>query len=129
MALVANRRSVMNLFSSGLCPHSHSVRMVLAEKGITVEIVDIDITQKPEDLLDLNRKRFDSLYAGDSLMDKVSVQQELATELGKRTASWVGDLQEVAGDLQSGFSEAANELVTPVAGKAPAARSKKAKAA
>jgi RNA polymerase-associated protein len=54
MALVANRRSVMNLFSSGLCPHSHSVRVVLAEKGITVEIVDIDITQKPEDLLDLN---------------------------------------------------------------------------
>jgi RNA polymerase-associated protein len=54
MALVANRRSVMNLFSSGLCPHSHSVRVVLAEKGITVEIVDIDITQKSEDLLDLN---------------------------------------------------------------------------
>jgi RNA polymerase-associated protein len=54
MALVANRRSVMNLFSSGLCPHSHSVRMVLAEKGITVEIVDIDINEKPEDLLDLN---------------------------------------------------------------------------
>jgi len=54
MALVANRRSVMNLFSSGLCPHSHSVRMVLAEKGITVEIVDVDISEKPEDLLDLN---------------------------------------------------------------------------
>jgi len=54
MALVANRRSVMNLFSSGLCPHSHSVRMVLAEKGITVEIVDVDINEKPEDLLDLN---------------------------------------------------------------------------
>jgi RNA polymerase-associated protein len=28
--------------------------MVLAEKGITVEIVDIDINEKPEDLLDLN---------------------------------------------------------------------------
>jgi RNA polymerase-associated protein len=54
MALVANRRSVMNLFSSGLCPHSHSVRMVLAEKGITVEIVDVNINEKPEDLLDLN---------------------------------------------------------------------------
>jgi len=54
MALVANRRSVMNLFSSGTCPYSHSVRMVLAEKGITVEIVDIDINQKQEDLLDLN---------------------------------------------------------------------------
>lgn len=54
MALVANRRSVMNLFSSGTCPYSHSVRMVLAEKGITVEIIDVDIHQKPEDLIDLN---------------------------------------------------------------------------
>ena len=54
MALVANRRSVMNLFSSGTCPHSHAVRMVLAEKGITVEIVDVDNNHKPEDLLDLN---------------------------------------------------------------------------
>jgi RNA polymerase-associated protein len=54
MALVANRRSVMSLFSSGTCPHSHAVRMVLAEKGITVEIVEVDNTHKPEDLLDLN---------------------------------------------------------------------------
>jgi RNA polymerase-associated protein len=54
MALVANRRSVMNLFSSGTCPYSHSVRMVLAEKGITVEIIDVDTHQKPEDLIDLN---------------------------------------------------------------------------
>jgi len=54
MALVANRRSVMNLFSSGSCPHSHSVRVVLAEKGITVEIIDVDSNQKSEDLIDLN---------------------------------------------------------------------------
>ena len=54
MALVANRRSVMNLFSSGTCPYSHAVRVVLAEKGITVEILDVDINQKPEDLIDLN---------------------------------------------------------------------------
>jgi RNA polymerase-associated protein len=54
MALVANRRSVMSLFSSGTCPHSHAVRMVLAEKGITVEIVEVDNGHKPEDLLDLN---------------------------------------------------------------------------
>lgn len=54
MALVANRRSVMNLFSSSSCPQSHRVRMVLAEKGITVEIIDVDTTQKPEDLIDLN---------------------------------------------------------------------------
>ena len=54
MALVANRRSVMNLFSSTTCPQSHRVRMVLAEKGITVEILDVDASQKPEDLIDLN---------------------------------------------------------------------------
>jgi len=54
MALVANRRSVMNLFSSTTCPQSHRVRMVLAEKGITVEIIDVDSSQKPEDLIDLN---------------------------------------------------------------------------
>ena len=54
MALVANRRSVMSLFSSAICPQSHRVRMVLAEKGITVEIIDVDKNDKPEDLIDLN---------------------------------------------------------------------------
>jgi RNA polymerase-associated protein len=54
MALVANRRSVMSLFSSANCPQSHRVRVVLAEKGITVEIVEVDNTRKPEDLIDLN---------------------------------------------------------------------------
>jgi len=54
MALVANRRSVMTLFSSPTCPQSHRVRVVLAEKGITVEIQDVDLNHKPEDLIDLN---------------------------------------------------------------------------
>ena len=54
MALVANRRSVMTLFSSPTCPESHRVRMVLAEKGITVEIIDVTAGHKPEDLIDLN---------------------------------------------------------------------------
>ena len=54
MALVANRRSVMSLFSAPTCPQSHRVRVVLAEKGTTVEIVDVDKNSKPEDLLDLN---------------------------------------------------------------------------
>jgi len=54
MALVANRRSVMTLFSSPSCPESHRVRVVLAEKGITVEISDVDSNNKPEDLIDLN---------------------------------------------------------------------------
>ena len=54
MAVIANRRSVMTLFSDATCPQSHRVRMVLAEKGITVEIVNIDPGDLPEDLIDLN---------------------------------------------------------------------------
>ena len=54
MAVVANRRSVMTLFSSPTSPDSHRVRMVLAEKSITVEIVDVDANSKAEDLIDLN---------------------------------------------------------------------------
>ena len=54
MAVVANRRSVMTLFSRPMCPHSHRVRLVLAEKSINVEIVDVEGPNLPEDLLDLN---------------------------------------------------------------------------
>ena len=54
MALVANRRSVMTLFSSATDPESHRVRVVLAEKGITVEILDVAEGKRSEDLLDLN---------------------------------------------------------------------------
>ena len=54
MAVIANRRSVMTLYSDATCPQSHRVRMVLAEKGMTVEIVNIDPDNLPEDLIDLN---------------------------------------------------------------------------
>ena len=54
MALVANRRSVMTLFSDPVSVYSHQVRIVLAEKGITVDIVNIDPDDLPEDLIDLN---------------------------------------------------------------------------
>jgi hypothetical protein len=78
-----------------------------------------------EDLLNLNRKRIDVLYAGESFADTVSAHQDLATELGKRTATWAGDLKEVVVDLQSGVSAAA---VSPAASKtrAKAPKSKKA---
>lgn len=79
-----------------------------------------------EDLLDLNRKRFEALYAGNSLPEVVKAQQELVTEFGKRTATWVGDLQEVVVELQSDAGEAANEMVKPAARKTAAAKPKKA---
>ncbi|NIV12732.1 MAG: stringent starvation protein A, partial [Aliifodinibius sp.] len=38
MVSIANRRSVMVLYSDSLTPIGHSVRIVLAEKDINVEV-------------------------------------------------------------------------------------------
>ncbi len=54
MAVIANRRSVMTLFSKPTCIHSHRTRIVLAEKNINIDIVNVDGPDLPEDLLDLN---------------------------------------------------------------------------
>ena len=53
-ALLANRRSVMSLYSDPTEPASHAVRFVLAEKAINVEIHSVTMENKPEDLNDLN---------------------------------------------------------------------------
>jgi RNA polymerase-associated protein len=54
MAVIANRRSVMTLFSKPTCIHSHRTRLVLAEKNINIEISSVDGPDLPEDLMDLN---------------------------------------------------------------------------
>lgn len=54
MTVIANRRSVMTLFSKPADPWSHRTRLVLAEKGINIDIVDVEEGNLPEDLLDLN---------------------------------------------------------------------------
>jgi RNA polymerase-associated protein len=41
MTLVSSRRSVMTLFSSANDPFSHRTRLVLAEKGINIDIVSV----------------------------------------------------------------------------------------
>lgn len=42
MAVAANKRSVMTLFSSASDMYSHQVRIVLAEKGVSVEVELVD---------------------------------------------------------------------------------------
>lgn len=54
MSVVATRRSVMTLFSDPQSLHSHRVRIVLAEKNVTVDIVAVDPLKMPEDVIDLN---------------------------------------------------------------------------
>jgi RNA polymerase-associated protein len=54
MAAVANKRSVMTLYSDPTDPYCHRVRMVLAEKNITYEVEDIDPLNVPEEVMELN---------------------------------------------------------------------------
>ena len=54
MASIANRRSVMVLYSDMVTPLSHCVRIVLAEKDINVEINYVEGENRPEELAELN---------------------------------------------------------------------------
>lgn len=51
---VVTKRSSMTFFSDPADHYSHRVRIVLAEKGVTVDIVDVQGNDKPEDLAQLN---------------------------------------------------------------------------
>jgi len=54
MATVA-KRSIMTLYTGSDDVYSHQVRIVLAEKGVNFEAIEVvDSRQPPEDLIDLN---------------------------------------------------------------------------
>jgi RNA polymerase-associated protein len=44
----------MTFYSDGADHYSHRVRIVLAEKGVSVDVVNVTAANKPEDLADLN---------------------------------------------------------------------------
>ncbi len=48
------KRAIMTLYSGDLDIYSHQVRIVLAEKGVNVDIVNVDENHPSEDLLELN---------------------------------------------------------------------------
>ena len=54
MTAAVARRAVMTLFSDPSSLQSHRVRLVLAEKNVTCDIVDVDPLDLPEDVIDLN---------------------------------------------------------------------------
>lgn len=51
---LVSKRSSMTLFSNPTDHYSHRVRLVLAEKGVTVDVVDADERSLPEDVVALN---------------------------------------------------------------------------
>lgn len=48
------KRAIMTLYSNDTDIYSHQVRIVLAEKGVNVDIVNVDENHPSEDLLELN---------------------------------------------------------------------------
>ncbi len=55
MAAIGSRSSTLTLFSRPDCPHSHRIRLVIAEKGVTgYDVVEIRDDQESEDLLQIN---------------------------------------------------------------------------
>jgi len=44
----------MTLYSNPTCFYSHRARLVMAEKSISIDVIDVDAANPPEDLLDLN---------------------------------------------------------------------------
>lgn len=53
MGVVA-KRSSMTFFSDNTSHYSHRVRIVLAEKGVTVDMIEADAAHPPAELADLN---------------------------------------------------------------------------
>lgn len=53
MGVVA-KRSTMTFFSDAQDHYSHRLRIVLAEKGVTVDVVDVDPQNVPQELIELN---------------------------------------------------------------------------
>lgn len=45
---------MMTLYSGTICPYSHSCRIVLFEKGMDFQVIDVDVFNKPEDLVVIN---------------------------------------------------------------------------
>ena len=49
-----NKRSTMTLYASPDCPYSHRIRIVLAEKAVVTDVVNVDLNDIPEELYELN---------------------------------------------------------------------------
>lgn len=54
MSLLTNKRSVMTIYSDPVDIYCHQVRMALAEKGVNVEIIDINYAEQFDQLQQLN---------------------------------------------------------------------------
>ena len=81
MAVTANKRSVMQLFSGAKDMESHQVSIVLAEKGVNVEIKQVDPDNLPESLIEVNPyNNVPTLVDRDLVLYKANIVMEYLDE-------------------------------------------------
>lgn len=54
MASPTNRKPIMTLYSGSNDPYSHRTRIVLFEKEVECQLIEVDYNKKPRELADLN---------------------------------------------------------------------------
>lgn len=72
---------MMTLYSGTTCPYSHRCRIVLFEKGMDFEVIDVDATNKPEDLIEMSPdNRLPVLVERDLRLDIANIINEYIDE-------------------------------------------------
>jgi RNA polymerase-associated protein len=72
---------MMTLYSGTTCPYSHRCRIVLFEKGMDFEVIDVDPANKPEDLMEISPdNRLPVLVERDLRLDVANVINEYIDE-------------------------------------------------
>ena len=65
------------------------------------------------DLLDLNHKSVEALYAGKPLADQLQTQADLTLESTQRVVAWTDELRDAATEYRVKLADLANEAVEP----------------
>lgn len=72
---------MMTLYSGTTCPYSHRCRIVLFEKGMDFEVIDVDPANRPEDLMEISPdNRLPVLVERDLRLDIANVINEYIDE-------------------------------------------------
>ncbi|MCX7626835.1 MAG: glutathione S-transferase N-terminal domain-containing protein [Methylophilaceae bacterium] len=72
---------MMTLYSGTTCPYSHRCRIVLFEKGMDFEVIDVDVANKPDDLIELSPdNRLPILVERDLRLDVANIINEYIDE-------------------------------------------------